>query len=57
MPSWSWDGERILFSSNLGGGAVEIWVMDANGGNKRQLTFGTQGGNFTPVESVDRYVD
>ena len=53
MPSWSWDGRRILFSSNLGGAAAEIWVMDADGGNKRQLTFGTQGGNFTPVESPD----
>ena len=53
MPSWSWDGRRILFSSNLGGAAAEIWVMDADGGNKRQLTSGTQGGNFTPVESPD----
>ncbi|MCH8284428.1 MAG: PD40 domain-containing protein [Chloroflexi bacterium] len=53
MPSWSWDGRRILFSSNLGGAAVEIWVMDADGGNKRQLTFDTPGGSFTPVESPD----
>jgi Tol biopolymer transport system component len=48
QPSWSRDGKRILFSSNH-----EIWVMNADGGEKRQLTFNTQGGNFTPVESPD----
>ena len=53
MPSWSRDGTRILFTSNLGGGAMEIWLMDPDSGNKRQLTFGTRGGNFTPVESPD----
>ena len=53
MPSWSWDGRRVLFTSSFGGDAAEIWVMDAQGANKRQLTFGTQGGNFTPVESPD----
>lgn len=54
MPSWSRDGRRILFSSNGGTGQrVEIWVMDADGSGKRQLTFDTPGGNFTPVESPD----
>lgn len=51
MPSWSLDGQNILFSSNMGSPGMEIWVMDADGGNKRQITFGTQGGNFNPVES------
>ena len=55
MPSWSWDGSRILFGSDRGDGPMrmEIWTMDANGANKRQLTFDTAGGNFTPVESPD----
>ena len=48
IPSWSRDGKRILFSSNY-----EIWVMNADGSGKRQLTFNTQGGNFAPVESPD----
>ena len=48
QPGWSRDGKRILFSSNH-----EIWVMNADGGEKRQLTFNTPGGNFTPVESPD----
>ena len=53
MPSSSRDGKRIWFSSDRSGDAVEIWVMDADGGNKRQITYGTPGGNFTPVESPD----
>lgn len=53
MPSWSRDGNRILFSSKIGNEAMEIWVMDADGENKQQITFGTQGRNFTPVESPD----
>ena len=54
MPSWSRDGTRILYSSGpISRGAMEIWVMDADGSNKRQLTFDTPGGNFTPVESPD----
>ena len=48
QPSWSANGKRILFSSNH-----EIWVMNADGGEKRKLTFNTRGGNFTPVESPD----
>ncbi len=48
IPSWSRDGKRILYSSNY-----EIWVMNADGSGKRQLTFNTQGGNFAPAESPD----
>ena len=53
MPSWSWDGARMLFASNIGGGAMEIWTTDADGAHPQQLTFNTPGGNFTPVESPD----
>ena len=36
-PSWSPDGERIVFSSR-GHGPDEIYVMDADGSNQRRLT-------------------
>ncbi len=52
MPSWSRDGERILFASDRTG-RMEIWSMSAGGDGLRQLTFDTPGGNFTPVESPD----
>lgn len=35
-PSWTPDG-RILFASNRSG-SQQIWIMDADGGNARQLT-------------------
>ena len=36
-PEWSPKGDRIAFESNRTG-MPEIWVMDADGGNPRQLT-------------------
>jgi len=36
-PDWSPDGKRILFQSNRDGN-VEIYVMDADGGNQTRLT-------------------
>lgn len=36
-PDWSPDGQTIVYASNLGGD-FGIWVMDAVGGGKRQLT-------------------
>jgi Tol biopolymer transport system component len=38
LASWSHDGNKIVFLSNAGGSG-DIWIMDANGDNKRQLTF------------------
>lgn len=42
-PTFSPDGRRIAFTSRRGGGSKQIYVMDVDGGNLRQLT--TEGGN------------
>jgi hypothetical protein len=52
-PDWSPDGSKIAFSANAsGGGGRAIWVMDANGANKTELTLP---GQFTsePAWSPD----
>jgi Tol biopolymer transport system component len=36
-PSWSPDGKHILFTSNRQEGGFRLFVMDAEGGNVRQL--------------------
>jgi len=41
--SFSPDGQQIVFSRVAVGGACEIWVMDADGGNQRPLTRGIAG--------------
>lgn len=43
FPSWSPDGNQIVFSSDHGhdGAFSEIWIMDADGGNARNLGDGT----------------
>jgi TolB protein len=42
-PSWSPDGEKIVYHSRRDG-STQIYSMDADGQNKRQLT---RGGNHT----------
>jgi Tol biopolymer transport system component/DNA-binding winged helix-turn-helix (wHTH) protein len=37
-PSWSPDGQQIVFDSNVVGGASDVYVIDANGGNPHRLT-------------------
>ena len=50
-PSWSPDGKRITFSSEMPGNA-EIYVMDADGGNQQRLT-NNGNSNFAPSWSPD----
>jgi len=51
-PRWSPDGKRIAFTSDRGG-RYEIWVLDADTGNLRQLTFNTPGDTTFPLWSPD----
>jgi Tol biopolymer transport system component len=37
-PSWSPDGSRIAYSSDKGGGLMQLWVRDVKTGAARQLT-------------------
>lgn len=37
-PSWSPDGTQIVFWSNRGVGHRQIWIMDADGSNQRNLS-------------------
>jgi Tol biopolymer transport system component len=48
------DGRYVLFHSNRGvdiGDDIDVWRMDADGGNPQQLTFG--GGGLHPAPSSD----
>jgi TolB protein len=48
-PSYSPDAREIAFNSDRGG-AGQLYVMDAEGGNARRISFGS-GRYFTPVWS------
>ena len=37
-PSWSPDGARIAFNSAGADDNTDVWVMDANGANRKRLT-------------------
>jgi Tol biopolymer transport system component len=63
-PSWSPDGGRLSFSTiveparTAGGkpqGQQDIWVVDADGGNRRRLTDGS-GTNLEPYWAVDNRI-
>jgi TolB protein len=41
-PSYSPDGSQIVFSSGRSG-VIQVWVMDADGGNPVQRSTGTGG--------------
>ena len=55
-PSWAPDGTKIVFSFGLGrflGDVVDIFVIDANGANRVNLTQGRHKGNYMPAWSPD----
>jgi Tol biopolymer transport system component len=52
QPSWSADGNSIAFQSNRAGNA-DIWVMNANGSNPRNLTAGSTAEESAPEFSPD----
>ncbi|MBS1796486.1 MAG: PD40 domain-containing protein [Acidobacteria bacterium] len=52
IPSWSHDGRRIVFHSDRSG-KYQIWTIDADGANLRQITFSEKTGAFVGVFSPD----
>jgi hypothetical protein len=52
-PAWSPDGTKIVFHSNADGD-YEIFVMDANGGNRTQLTHNTRGDSVPDWQPILR---
>ena len=55
-PSWAPDGTKILFSFGLGrwlGDVTDIYIMDANGANRVNLTKGRHKQNSLPAWSPD----
>ena len=51
-PRWSPDGKRIAFTSDRSG-QYEIWTIDANGTNLRQVSFNSPGNTSFPLWSAD----
>jgi len=52
QPSFSPDGEKIIYFSNEAGGDGDVWVMDIDGTNRTRLTFDQKGG-MNPSYSRD----
>jgi len=52
QPAWSPDGKRIVFVS-LNKGVNEIWIMDANGTNRQQITRSNNAVDSAPDWSPD----
>ena len=55
-PVWSPDGRQIAFHSNQHGGKIEIYVMEADGSNQKQLTDHRHDENVRGAVHPDWYV-
>jgi TolB protein len=53
QPSWSPDGQKIVFVRNYSSATAQVWVMDADGTNQRNLSNYEWGFNRTPAWSPD----
>ncbi len=51
-PTWSCDGKQIVYSSLEQGRVLQIWAMNADGSNQRQVTFLPAGAEY-PSYSCD----
>jgi TolB protein len=49
-PQFSPDGTKIIFQSQPDGGEINVWIMNADGSNKNQLT---NSGGYSPAWSTD----
>jgi Tol biopolymer transport system component len=54
--SWTPEGKIVYTSSWVNGGAENLWVMEADGGNPKQLTFTDDIGLGTSVCHDGRYI-
>jgi serine/threonine protein kinase/WD40 repeat protein len=54
MPAWRPDNRRVLFLSDRGGGAINVWEISVDGSSTRQLTFETSPVTSLAVSAADR---
>lgn len=52
-PDWSPDGKRIAYVSDVADGKGDVWIMDADGGNKVRLSPGDDSYDYNPAWSPD----
>ncbi len=52
MPRWSPDGKKITFTSDRSG-KIQIWMINADGSDLRQITFSEKNGATAPNFSPD----
>ena len=52
-PDWSPDGKQIAYVSDAADGKGDVWIMDADGGNKMRVTPGDDSYDYNPAWSPD----
>lgn len=52
-PAWSADGKQIVYSSGKSVEKYDLWLMDADGGNKKEISSTESGRNILPSFSSD----